>query len=93
MAVYVDPLFRTLQSKQWPYPAACHLFADTLEELHEIATAIGLKKKWFQTKVSWMPHYDLTIAKRRQAIIAGAMQLSQSLAMRKMRALYRKRVK
>lgn len=91
MAVYVDPLFATPLLKRWPYPRACHLFADTLEELHEIAMKIGLKKSWFQNKIKGLPHYDLTESKREKAIEAGAVALTQSQAARKMRTMYRKR--
>ena len=32
MSVYVDELFLTPPTKNWPYKRACHLFADTAEE-------------------------------------------------------------
>lgn len=34
MSVYVDQLFNTRGlSPHWPYPQACHMFADSVEEL------------------------------------------------------------
>lgn len=48
-----------------------HLVADSLDELHEFAYRLGLKRRWFQDKR--LPHYDLTTArKRRRAVIEGA---------------------
>lgn len=76
MTIYVDPLFnavpRTAQAKkhgsQW-----CHLMTDgDLEELHQFAESIGLKRSWFQR--SSVPHYDLTPSKRLLAIKNGAIE-------------------
>jgi hypothetical protein len=35
----------------------CHLVADTIEELHEAAANLGLKREWYQA--TSYPHYDL----------------------------------
>jgi hypothetical protein len=67
-----------------------HLFADTQDELHAFADRLGLQRKWFQDPVrigkpikarpgsraaeNW--HYDVTEAKRRQAVSLGAVQVS-----------------
>lgn len=78
MAIYVDPLFATQPSQKWPYRQACHLTADTVEELHAFAKKLGLKRIWFQghhrNPLFW--HYDLTENKRRQAILLGAVSLT-----------------
>lgn len=66
MSVYVDEL----KHQHWRYGCSCHLFADTVHELHGFAASIGLKREWFQDTKH--PHYDLTVGKRKQAIIAGA---------------------
>lgn len=49
--------------------------ASSLEELHAMAGRIGLQRAWFQEKLGRPEHdhYDLTRAKRRQAIAAGAV--------------------
>lgn len=48
MAVYVDELFDTQGlSPRWPFDQACHLTADTLEELHAFATNLAMKRSWF----------------------------------------------
>lgn len=43
----------------------------SLDELHEFAKGIGLKRAWFQNKK--IPHYDLTTRRKiQQAMDAGA---------------------
>jgi hypothetical protein len=54
---------------------SCHMMADTLEELHAMADAIGLRKAWFQD--TRYPHYDLTPNKRAAALRAGAVDLAE----------------
>lgn len=68
MAVYVDPLF-------WPWRGTiwCHMYADTIEELHDMADKIGLRRSWFQDKKHF-PHYDLVESKRNMAIRFGAIE-------------------
>ncbi len=78
MPVYVDRLFWTTPSKKWRHDCACHMYADTLEELHQLAESIGLKKCWFQNRRGRnFPHYDLTESKREQAVKAGAVEHSR----------------
>ncbi|MNV78827.1 hypothetical protein D3C71_1723430 [compost metagenome] len=57
-----------------------HMVSDTsIEELHEFAQKLGLKKTWFQNKGTdkhWIPHYDLTTYNaRRRAKAAGAIEV------------------
>jgi len=78
MAVYVDALFSVEQQQGycgWQWTQACHMFADTTAELHAFAKRIGLKRAWFQN--SRHPHYDLTATKRRRALAAGAVELTE----------------
>lgn len=75
MSVYVDPLMRVARSDRWPFHLACHLIADTVDELHQFADKLGLKHKWFQDK--GVPHYDLTKNKRYMAVRLGAKQLTR----------------
>lgn len=71
MTVYVDEL------QKWPTKircfqgGSCHLMADTVEELHEFAARLGLKRKWYQPLSS--PHYDLTPRRREMALKLGAV--------------------
>jgi len=73
--VYVDQLTRCIKTRRWHHDASCHLFVfpGNEEALHALASAIGLKREWFQSG-STMPHYDLTENKRRAALDAGAVE-------------------
>lgn len=82
MSCYVDPLFhmpgRNARVKrvgerhghQWS-----HLWADTEEELHRMAEALGMQRAWFQDKPGF-PHYDLVPPRRAQAVFFGAIEKS-----------------
>ncbi|MDX6686349.1 MAG: hypothetical protein QOF86_2477 [Baekduia sp.] len=74
MAVYVDDAFAWLTVPPF-WKGGGHLQADTTAELHAFAEALGLRRTWFQHKAGrpWHDHYDLTAAKREQAIAAGAI--------------------
>jgi len=74
MSVYVDKARfpHNKRDEMW-----CHLFADDLDELHEFAEKIGLKRNWFQhpPKASY-PHYDLSPSFRAKALKAGALLMT-----------------
>ena len=74
MSVYVDSLKPCVPNRNWPYSESCHLVADSVDQLHEFAAKLGLKKNWFQNKS--LPHYDLTRGMRLKAIKQGAIELS-----------------
>ena len=69
MAVYVDnvrlPFGRMIM---------CHMWADAIEDLLEMADRIGVQRKWLQEppKASWV-HFDISLEKKRLAIGAGAL--------------------
>lgn len=71
MAVYVD-------SGRISYGRMkmCHMIADTVEELHEMADKLGLKREWFQNHGT--PHYDICQSRRTDAILKGAIPASRS---------------
>ena len=85
MTVYVDDI--RIPAKVGRYQARwSHLIADTREELHEFAARTGLIRSWFQDPVvngkpkatpgtleAEMWHYDVTDAKRKEAITLGAV--------------------
>jgi hypothetical protein len=73
MSVYVDPLLRHGGSAAFRWKESCHMYADTLEELHEMAVRIGMRRSWFQNHSS-MPHYDLVASRRVDAIMAGSIE-------------------
>lgn len=80
MSVYVDnariPYGRMLMS---------HMVADTLDELHAMAAALGLRRAWFQNKVRW-PHYDVCAATRERALKLGAVPVTGRQLIERLRA-------
>lgn len=76
MAVYVDPNLNWPKTEHWPYGSVSHMYADTEQELHDMANRIGLKRSWCSDKTqpgSKLLHYDLSPTKRLAAIRAGAI--------------------
>lgn len=71
MAVYVDDAVWPWRGQRW-----AHLMADTLEELHAFAAALGLPPRAFQHKTSGA-HYDVTAQLRMQALALGAVAISR----------------
>lgn len=78
MTVYVDDSRRRARvggiTGRWS-----HLITDNpdINELHEFADRIGLRREWFQEFTKrpaglYRPHYDVTDSKRQEAIAAGA---------------------
>ena len=89
MSVYVDPLRvwgGAGAPKCFRFKASCHMYADTLLELHAMAKRIGLKFEWFQNKDS-LKHYDLTEPKRNTAVKHGAVEVDFNHLINYMRAL------
>lgn len=83
MACYVDKPEWEWRGQMW-----CHLLADSLPELHECASRLGLKRAWFQAPPkSRYPHYDLTAAKREQALALGVLPADRKTIIEKARAL------
>lgn len=74
MSVYVD-------SSLYGYGrmVMCHMLADTPDELHAMATRIGVARRWFQEppKASFW-HYDIAKSKRTLAVAAGAIECDRN---------------
>ncbi|KAA9369580.1 DUF4031 domain-containing protein [Ochrobactrum quorumnocens] len=78
MSVYVDNM-----ASSFGRLILCHMWADTLNELVEMADIIGVKRKWIQghetlslpqyRSASWV-HFDISKAKRKLAIENGALE-------------------
>ena len=85
MAVYVDKMRGCTPRRGWPWSESCHMFADTVEELHAMARKLALKRNWFQWSPGKLPHYDLTSGKRWQALRQGAMTASDAMLMHHVR--------
>ena len=66
MTVYVDDM-------RAPYGrmVMCHMIADTDDELHAMADAIGVARKWHQGD-----HYDIALSKRALAVQRGAREIT-----------------
>jgi len=71
MTVYVDDAVTVWRGERW-----AHLMADTLDELHLFAAALGLPRRAFQNKTSGA-HYDVTSTLRDEAIALGAVAISR----------------
>lgn len=71
MAVYVDDM-----RAQFGPMIMCHMVADTLAELHAMADAIGVQRRWYQgPPVTRYPHYDIALSKRSLAVQHGALEI------------------
>lgn len=70
MPVYVDdarhPLGRMIMG---------HMLADTLDELHAMAEAIGMRRSWYQP--CSFPHYDVSLERRARAVSLGAVSVDR----------------
>ena len=56
----------------------CHMLADTPDELHAMAAAIGMKRAWYQSpQKSSFPHYDLSLTRRALAVAKGAKEIDR----------------
>ena len=80
MTVYVDrarnPLGRMIM---------CHMIADDLDELHRMASAIGMRREWFQPLS--FPHYDVSLTRRARALKLGAIEVDRRELVRIMKTL------
>lgn len=80
--VFVDHL-RVHRSRTEPARSAgerfghrwCHLWSDDLDALHAMATALGIRREWFQDRPGF-PHYDLPPFRREHALSLGAVERS-----------------
>lgn len=80
MAVYVDNM-----RARYGRMIMCHMIADSTEELHQIARTIGVKLKWVQRAGTAREHFDICRAKRRLALDAGAIEITQRQCAQKLR--------
>lgn len=70
MSVYVDFAKNAYRGMKM-----CHMIADTVDELNEMADKIGVARKWIQRSRSGIIHYDICQTKRAQAVKNGAQEL------------------
>lgn len=72
MAVYVDDM-----RANFGRMTMCHMIADSTTELLAMADRIGVQRKWLQKPGTHQEHFDICLAKRAQAVAAGAVELTQ----------------
>jgi len=70
MSVYVDG-----ERNAFGRMIMCHMFADSLAELHAMADAIGMDRNWFQPLS--FPHYDVSLSRRERAVNLGAVEVDR----------------
>jgi len=75
--ILVDPpMYHDSQRTKLRYEWWSHMVSDlSVDELHDFAHRLGLKRSWFQPR-KHLPHYDITANKREQAIRLGAVPVS-----------------
>ena len=83
MAVYVDDAVTLWRGRRW-----AHLMADTLQELHAMAGALGIPMRAFQNRTSGA-HYDVPAELRLRAIELGAVPISRHRDRELVRAVIR----
>jgi len=71
---YVDTV-RAYPGTGLRYTEFCHLLADTRDELHEMADALGIPRRFFQDH-PWRWHHDLPAHLREQAVALGAREVT-----------------
>jgi hypothetical protein len=91
LSVYVDHAFAAGDWGRWS--GGGHLQADTLDELHEFAARLGLRRAWFQSKPGRPEndHYDLGRAGRERAIELGAISEDRAAGAQRRQAIRRAR--
>jgi hypothetical protein len=92
MTVYVDPLREVDPRPGWKWNTACHLIADSLDELHAFAARLGLRRAWFQPHRIF-DHYDLHLRKRKLAVKLGAVEVDMTWLKNRIRAKQNERAK
>ncbi len=86
MAILIDSFYNGVRGPIRYWRRRCgHLVSDTsLEELHEFAESLGLRREWFQMKS--IPHYDLTGEVYELALERGAaLVTSREIVLRAIR--------
>jgi hypothetical protein len=89
VSVYVDHAFAYGEWGRWS--GGGHLQADTIDELHEFAARLGMRRAWFQSKPARPEndHYDLTQAGRALALQMGAIAEDRRAGTRRRQAIRR----
>jgi hypothetical protein len=70
MTVFVDDMYQYPMGR-FNRMKMSHMIATTDDELHAMAAAIGIARRWYQGD-----HYDVSMSKRTAAIAAGAVPVT-----------------
>ncbi len=63
----------------------CHVGADTTEELLEMMDKLKIDRQHLQFAGTWKEHFDVSQAKRRQAVALGAKEVTSKELIRILR--------
>jgi hypothetical protein len=74
VACYVDTV-RSDPGSGLRYTEFCHLLADTPDELHAMADALGIPRRFYQAH-PWRWHHDLPEHLRARAVELGAQEVT-----------------
>jgi hypothetical protein len=74
LTCYVDAV-RSYPGRGLRHTEFCHLLADTREELHDMADALGIPRRFFQDH-AWRWHHDLPEHLRARAVALGAREVT-----------------
>lgn len=72
MSVYVDDMKAAVGRLR-----LCHMYADTPDELRAMIARIGVDPKWIENPGTPREHIDIAQSKRRLAVAAGAVEITQ----------------
>jgi hypothetical protein len=72
MSVYVDDMQADYKGMKM-----CHMIADTNAELMAMVDKIGVQRKWIQKAGTYKEHFDICLSKRKLAVTAGALEITQ----------------
>lgn len=72
MTIYVDDM-----RANYGRMIMCHMLADTDEELHSMASKIGVARRWHQKPGTPHSHYDICMSKRAKAVELGAVEIDR----------------
>lgn len=73
MAIYVDDM-----NARYKNMIMVHMVADCDEELHAMADAIGVARRWHQKAGTHHSHYDICLSKKALAISLGAKPITRA---------------
>lgn len=71
MPVYIDNF-----NAQFNGMIMCHMIADTTDELLAMVNKIGVNPKWIQQAGTANEHFDISTAKKKIALKAGAIEIN-----------------